>query len=762
MTGGSRIVDFRRDADDAAADFVVRASEAADEPWIEPPELDEPVPAGRDRAVAIVLALLAVAWTGFAAWASHGMLSGSAPADIVSFVVALAAPLSLIGVIYLLLMRGSAREARCFARTAASIRGETALMEAVLRDAAAQLDANRGELAQQATSFMGIGEDASARLKVVSAALQGEVETLSRSAQTLKEAATTAREDMSVLLADLPKAHAHTESMASSLKETGLIAHERAAELSIKLVELTAHGREADEVAGGAANRLAAHLSRMESTSEVAGARLEQAAGQMTEAVDAALNRAADAVDEARKGMEAQGAAMLAMVEQSRAALDQTGEDAGSTLSARVDDINARIASLGAALESHAESSRAMTETLAGALAELETQLAALDETGTARAVRLADAIEGLEGHAGRMTATLTGGGNVADMLIQKSETLFTALDANARELDEALPAAFDRLDVRADQTRTLLAGLTPEAEKLEMTAVSAYNRLSEADSLLGRHREAIETLAGDLDVRIAQSHATIEELARAIGLAGDEARSFADMAAPQLVESLVRVRETAQHAAERAKEALAAIVPDSAAALAEASDRAMAETMTARVEAQMADMAAAAERAIESSHKASERLMRQMMTIADTATAVEERIAEARDEAERVNNDGFARRCALLIESLNSTAIDVTKILSNDVTDAAWAAYLKGDRGVFTRRAVRLLDAGEVREVSRHYDDEPEFREQVNRYIHDFESMLRNILATRDGSLLGVTLLSSDMGKLYVALAQAIERLRT
>jgi hypothetical protein len=115
----------------------------------------------------------------------------------------------------------------------------------------------------------------------------------------------------------------------------------------------------------------------------------------------------------------------------------------------------------------------------------------------------------------------------------------------------------------------------------------------------------------------------------------------------------------------------------------------------------------------------------------------------------------------ALLIESLNSTAIDVTKILSNDVTDSAWAAYLKGDRGVFTRRAVRLLDAAETREIARHYEEEPEFREQVNRYIHDFEAMLRRILADRDGSPLGVTILSSDMGKLYVALAQAIERLR-
>jgi hypothetical protein len=115
-----------------------------------------------------------------------------------------------------------------------------------------------------------------------------------------------------------------------------------------------------------------------------------------------------------------------------------------------------------------------------------------------------------------------------------------------------------------------------------------------------------------------------------------------------------------------------------------------------------------------------------------------------------------------LLIESLNSTAIDVTKILSNEVTDSAWPAYLKGDRGVFTRRAVRLLDRNDAREIARHYEEEPEFREQVNRYIHDFEAMLRRILADRDGSPLGVTILSSDMGKLYVALAQAIERIRS
>jgi hypothetical protein len=38
---------------------------------------------------------------------------------------------------------------------------------------------------------------------------------------------------------------------------------------------------------------------------------------------------------------------------------------------------------------------------------------------------------------------------------------------------------------------------------------------------------------------------------------------------------------------------------------------------------------------------------------------------------------------------------------------------------------------------------------------------MLRWVHAERNGGLMAVTLVSSDMGKLYVALAQAIDRAR-
>ena len=66
-----------------------------------------------------------------------------------------------------------------------------------------------------------------------------------------------------------------------------------------------------------------------------------------------------------------------------------------------------------------------------------------------------------------------------------------------------------------------------------------------------------------------------------------------------------------------------------------------------------------------------------------------------------------------------------------------------------------------EAKEILRLYQNDDGFHASVNQFIHDFEAMLRLLIGARDGSAISVTLLSSDIGKLYVALAQAIDRLR-
>ncbi|HET9813342.1 MAG TPA: hypothetical protein VFP57_06790, partial [Sphingomicrobium sp.] len=167
------------------------------------------------------------------------------------------------------------------------------------------------------------------------------------------------------------------------------------------------------------------------------------------------------------------------------------------------------------------------------------------------------------------------------------------------------------------------------------------------------------------------------------------------------------------------------------------------------------------AARAVESARSASDRLTQQMLTLGQSAAALEQHIEQTGTEQREKDSEAFARRVSLLIDSMHSAAIDVGKILSDEVDDKAWAAYVKGNRGIFTRRAVRLMDGSETRGIAAHYDADVEFQRSVNRYVHDFEAMLRRVLAERDGGMIAVTLMSSDMGKLYAALAQAIEKRR-
>ena len=92
----------------------------------------------------------------------------------------------------------------------------------------------------------------------------------------------------------------------------------------------------------------------------------------------------------------------------------------------------------------------------------------------------------------------------------------------------------------------------------------------------------------------------------------------------------------------------------------------------------------------------------------ADADARPERRRARAayRTDATRTSARRTAKRSpggsSLLIDSMHSAAIDVGKILSDEIDDKAWGSYLKGNRGVFTRRAVRLLGGSETRAITR------------------------------------------------------------
>lgn len=725
-------------------------------------ESEEPSHAPREWVVPLLACGLIAIWFGGMGWLLYPALSAPIPAvELVQIIAALCVPPALIGILLLLIRRTSRAESRRFRDTARAMRSEAASLERTIATLGRKIEENRAALAAQTTALMAMGDGAAERLQAVANGMGAEARAIDASARTLVESATNAEKSVGIILSSLPRAHEEMSGMTATLDAAGLMAGEHASALDAQLAALAERGREADNVAGGAAQRLAAHIARMEATSETAGTRLEAVADQMSSTVDAMLDRTATAVDEARKGIAAQGEAMLAMLATNQASLDKAGRDSIDAVGARITGVEQTIGRIAERLGEEQSRIDIMLASVTGGIAQADGQMASLHAAGMDRTQALAASISALDGSAAAMTETLKVGNDTARSVIATAEDLLTALDASAREIDETLPDALERLEERIGATRTVIAASKPELLALVTAAESTHDAIEAIAEVVSKQRDTLAKTQESLIETLDAGHEKTGELEEIVDRAIANAHRFADEAAPQLVDTLLHIRETAIAAANQARATLAGLVPEASRQLEDASGAAVRRAIDAGMRRQLFELGEVAEGAVTAATRASERLTQQMLTIGEASATVERRIEEARTEREHADRDNFARRVSLLVEALNSASIDITKTFAHEVTDSAWAAYLKGDRGVFTRRAVRLLDSGEAREIGSLYDNDGQFREQVNRYIHDFEAMLRQVLALRDGSPLGVTLLSSDMGKLYVALAQAIERLR-
>lgn len=769
MTGGNKIVGLWRDQSaepvDAAPGRSVPVGEDVlllDETSYDD-ETDEPASARWPVFARATLIIGSLAWSGFFAWL---VFARAQPLPTVEAIPALltqfAAPLILMALTYILIMRNSHAESARFADSAQMMRSESAALEMQIARMRQALNASWKELRAESALVENFGATAVSNVLAATSKLSSEVASLTTQASLAERSSATLLSHISALTETMPGIDDQATRISDRILDMCATLADRLEALEARLERANTLSADTRTEILAATKSLTAQLTQIQSATKGASDEINGMADMAGNRIDIALDHARVAFDSTRNGLDAQAEAIGLMADRSRSQIEAIGSETVATFEQHAGTLEARLQAMAELIAAQGNMAAGISIDLRQQLDGLGQGFADLEKDGLARNERLTAAITTLTNEAERMDKALGSGNATAEQLIGKSEALLLALDSGVREIDETLPLAIERLDGRVTETRKLLTSATPEVEKLEAISQSVVGQIEEADTMLRAQTRMLSEWLESTQTGLGANTEAVEQLHAAIQTTDADAIKLAESAGPKLVAALLRVRETAEQASERAREALNRTIPEAADALGQASEKAIEHAIADKVAVQMERISAVAEAAVKAAHQASDRLMRQLLTIADTSANIEKRVAEADQAAEDRDRDHYARRAALLIESLNSTAIDVTKILSHEVSDSSWSAYLKGDRGVFTRRAVKLLDAGEVRQVVAYYDDDPEFREHVNRYIHDFEAMLRGILSARDGSALGVTLLSSDMGKLYVALAQAIERLRS
>lgn len=872
MAGGTRIIAFESGGQEPTADeFLLseelREPEAQQSAVVEEPEA---APVRRREGLWPGLAIAAIAgWTAFFGWAKQAELTAAvtAPSAWPGLVADWLMPVLLIGLMWLLFMRNSRREALRFGDTARILSDESARLEQRLITVNRELSLAREFIASQSRDLEALGRIAVERLSQNSQRLESLIIDNGARIDSIGTVSEAALDNMEKLRGQLPVIASSAKDVTNNIGNAGRAATAQLAEMVTGFERLNSFGqaseRQVQSLRGQVEEALAEFTRQCEQLEATVGGRFATLSRQgaefrsqldthEAEALEAIRSRAgalAEEVAQTRQQLDAQeqesltslrarlsalrdeGTAISRSIrdgearsaESWRAAVAQIDEDlrqataalqgveAEAVESARarlnelvaeaatfesklverqqsfageierrreqveaaermaVQRIDERLAALDAEIarrlaghEQHGEALAAHGEAVTALLAEFERHLAELAARGSEAEASFAASVQAVAARLAEGRSALAGTDREIAALTDSSVRLLEILQASKQQarddLQDAIAASERRLVAFEDRVAVLREAVTDaghRGENLSGLIAASSNDLRSAlveieqlQSRFGTNNEAYaEALGG---------------LRQALSEVDEQSTRLADKARGELSGAIDRLLASANQAVAAISETGTRTIVALAGQLGEQSGAAIDQAMRASAAEVSGQLERAAAQAAGVSREAAIQLRDQLAKVNELVGNLERRVAHARKRAEEQVDNDFARRAALITESLNSNAIDIAKALQADVSDTSWSSYLRGDRGIFTRRAVSLLDSGEAKSIVSLFETDPEFREHVSRYIHDFEAILRQVLSTRDGHALGVTLLSSDMGKLYVALAQAIERLRS
>ncbi|MDM7954839.1 hypothetical protein [Blastomonas sp.] len=787
MGEGKKIIDLRHgrgdetpqvhdaEPDMAAPAVHPRTPDAATDdsqaPWLE----DDDLPDSPDRASrwTIGAAVLVAVWTGFFVWASlPAWRAGVSPAAAAQSLSQWAIPVIAILAIYLVTQRNSTAEARRFTRVAGSLRAESAALESRLSHINSELSLAREFLANQSLELESLGRVSSDRLRGFADELRTMIEASDTGMRAIGEVSEAASGNMDKLRNHLPVIANSAKDVTNQIGNAGRTAQSQVESMIAAFEKLNTFGQAASiqiatlvQDSDTATGRLAESVA---TSGDALSRSVAQAAEEMDRAIETVASRLANTRSNLDSAAEAQSGALHETLSQLRESVDTMATEMADRAAITRSDIRAAADDLGLTLGALAASTgeseavvRAMVASADKQISEAEHRLQAMDRTSTDALARLAFALSALDGNVAALNERLAAGSGHAEAFDAKSERLRGLLGSIEQQVSQSIPKAFGDLDQTVEASHRQVGALNDAVSHVDGQMVRLGSILGNFEERIAGQTREVGHLADSSEAGWRERAEDIGALIAAMRSAREEIDQINATSAVRLVETMRDVQREAHAAADEARRAMDRAITGATQKLGQDSGAALEKVLRGKAEELVGKLESAISRAVGATSDASLHLKDQLSRVDDLASHLERRVADARELAEERTDNDFARRLALLTESLNSAAIDVDKILSTEVSDTAWSAYLRGDRGVFTRRAVRLIDNGEARDIAQAYENDPEFFELVNRYIHDFEAMLRTVLSTRDGGVMGVTLLSSETGKLYVALAQAIERLR-
>ncbi len=549
----------------------------------------------------------------------------------------------------------------------------------------------------------------------------------------------------------------------------------RAVETMMSAVQSRNHGAVTE--AESTLSKLAGLLAQIDEASTRNTATLSKRAYALDAAIDGVLERTTAAVDGIHQRVVAELEAMTGGVEGAGKHLGLLGDDGARLFNQRLemlrrtsDDLQTRIA----AHESESDRLRASMEEW---LATLESRFVSTGEAGAAVLQSLGSVTSGhvdaLEQRLADVRASSSATTDDMAARVGAIETALTALQAPIDSAGTALASLESQtgqfghtvaeiealLAEKLSATRESMAALEAESQRLS-GAVSALGAtvaegsalVGEAATTLAGEREAVARMAADLTGHFESAIAALADIETASATASQGV-------AAGLGSEIARIAAAAEAAAADMRDTLARVVDEAVATLESSTSQRAEAAFGVPVRAHLAAIETATERAASAGDHTAGRLAGLMLSLVETINTVEARIDEVDTRFTVRARDSMAAYAMRILRQLEAATVDVAGLLRLSISDADWERHLRGDNSVVAKALAPQLDRDVARQMARLFQQDPAFHGEANRFCAMFEAMIQRLLGDHDGEALAATLLTSDIGKIYAAIADATDR---
>ena len=112
------------------------------------------------------------------------------------------------------------------------------------------------------------------------------------------------------------------------------------------------------------------------------------------------------------------------------------------------------------------------------------------------------------------------------------------------------------------------------------------------------------------------------------------------------------------------------------------------------------------------------------------------------------------------IVNSLESVAVDLNKVLTPEDEDSLWKKYYNGDKSAFVRHLAKSLSKKQIVAIHEKYESDDDFRTTVNRYMNEFDRLLEIAKKNEMSEVLTKIVCGSNIGNVYYIIAKALNKM--